>query len=400
MLVHWIWLATRQNISDREKLSLLEHFQDPEDLYFAQDSEFSQFPEEAAASLKDRDLSAAEAILQECMEKDIRICTFRDAAYPNRLRNIADAPLVLYYKGKLPEVDSYPAVAVVGTRKATPYGMKTANQLGYQIARSGGIVVTGLAEGIDASAANGALMGDGAVVGVLGCGADIVYPAFHKSLYTDTQRRGCLLTEFPPGTPPYKWNFPKRNRIISGLCCGVVVVEAPQKSGSLITARDAAEQGRDVFVVPGNLDMPSFVGSNLLLRQGAIAVTDGWDVMSEYEMLYPDKIHRPTALKMQPDFPRTMVAQTARKLDAEAAPIAKKEKLPIDKPNAQPYIDICAALSPEEKALVEALRSGQSLKDELIERTGMAAAKVSSLLTMLQIKGIVSAKPGNIFCLK
>lgn len=400
MLIHWIWLATRQGINDRDKASLLEHFQDPEDLYYAPDSAFDTFPEEARAALTDRDLSGAEKILSDCMEKDIRICTYRDAAYPNRLRNIADPPLVLYYKGKLPELDSLPCIAVVGTRKATAYGVKSARQMAYQIAQCGGLVVTGLAEGIDGAGATGALMGGGTVVGVLGNGADVVYPAFHRGIYEDTQRNGCLLTEFPPGTPPYKWNFPKRNRIISGLCCGVLVVEAPQKSGSLITARDAAEQGRDVFVVPGNVDVETFVGSNALLRQGATPVTCGWDVISEYTHLYPGKVRQPGVLKMQPTESQPMVAQKPLTLKKEPSAARKKDKKDIDKAASPSYSDISDSLSPEEKAIVSALQSGESLKDAIIAQTGLSAAKVSSLLTVMQIKGIISAKPGNIFCLK
>jgi DNA processing protein len=157
--------------------------------------------------------------------------------------------------------------------------MQTAKRMGYQIAKCGGIVVSGLAYGIDGMAMSGALTAGQKVIGVLGCGADIVYPKENRWLYRDVERYGCIMSEFVPGTPPHPWNFPKRNRVLSGMSCGVLVVEAPEKSGSLITANLAAEQGRDVFVVPGNIDMPGFVGSNRLLQEGAILAASSMAVI-------------------------------------------------------------------------------------------------------------------------
>ena len=160
MLIHWIWLSGRTNLSDRVKANLLQYYHDAEDLYYA-DAEGFQIVEglsqEGLQSLQDKDLTQARQILEACEEKDIRILTFRDAAYPNRLRNIADPPVVLYYKGRLPEFDSLPLVAVVGTRKATPYGLTTAKRMGYQIAACGGVVVSGMAYGIDGMAMQGVL---------------------------------------------------------------------------------------------------------------------------------------------------------------------------------------------------------------------------------------------------
>ena len=233
MLIHWIWFATRPGMNDREKAELLQHFQDAEDLYFADEGAYRAaegIQEDAVAALQDKNLQPAEQILKECARKKIHILTYRDAAYPSRLRNISDPPMVLYYKGTLPEFDSLPLISVVGTRKASGYGMTVAKRMGSQIAACGGIVVSGVATGIDAMAMRGALSRNMPVIGNRGCGADVVYPLSNKSLYADTERCGCLLTEFAPGTPPLKWNFPKRNRIISGLCCGVLVVEGRKRA--------------------------------------------------------------------------------------------------------------------------------------------------------------------------
>lgn len=403
MLTHWIWLATRTSGNEMKKIALLSAFGDPEDIYFADATALSRvegMTEEFLAALADKDLTGAEKILAQCMEKDIRICAYNDAGYPKRLKNIPDPPVVLYYKGNLPDFDANPVIAVVGTRKASAYGLTVARRMGYQITRCGAILVSGVASGIDGMSMMGGLTGGGFVVGVLGCGADIIYPARNGSLYADTERNGCLLTEFPPGTRPLRWNFPKRNRIISGLSCGVVVVEAPEGSGSLITARDAADQGRDVFVVPGNIDVPTFVGSNALLREGAIAVSTGWDVVSEYQALFPDKIRKGPVQKMPENAEETYqnVAQSieypAKKKDSPN----KKKKITIDNERPAPYSDgvrPAVALRPEEEKLLGQLSAGERLVDDVIAESGMPAGKVLATLTLLEVKGMIRRLPGK-----
>lgn len=403
MLAHWIWLATRKSINETKKIALLEHFGDPEDIYFADNAAYAQvegMTKEAAESLADKDLREAEKILAQCMEKNIRICAYHDAAYPKRLKNIADPPVVLYYKGNLPDFDGNPVISVVGTRKASAYGMTVARRMGYQIARCGAIVVSGVASGIDSMSMVGGLTGGGTVVGVLGCGADEIYPAKNRSLYADTERNGCLLTEFPPETPPYGYNFPKRNRIISGLACGVLVVEAPEGSGSLITARAAAEQGRDVFVVPGNIDVPTFAGSNALLREGAIAVSSGWDIVSEYRALFPDKIRKDTVQLMPENADETLlnVAQTVEAPAKKKDRPKKEKKIIIDNVSVAPYSDVvrpAVSLTQEEESLLGYLKAGERLVDDVIAESGLPAGKVLATLTLLEVKGMVRRLPGK-----
>ena len=419
MLLHWIWLATRPNMNDREKLLVLQHFQDPEDVFFAEKEAYAMIeglPEDAIAALQDKNVKQAHAIIRDCTRKDIHICTLHDGAYPARLKNISDPPLVLYYKGNLPDMDNTPTIAVVGTRDATAYGLNAAKRLGGQIAKCGGIVVSGMAHGIDGSAISGALTAGGTVVGVLGTGADVVYPLRNRGLFADAQRYGCLISEFVPGTPPLKWNFPKRNRLISGLSNGVLVVEAPTKSGALITAHQAAEQGRDVFVVPGNIDVPSCAGSNALLRDGAIAVANGWDIVSEYEALYPDVVRRYDKPVSGPGFTDDVMASAAE-TEKSAAKVAQKgknpekkaasdkntEKIIIDNQPKQPYIDIqdrFASLSQQERDIVAHISREGCLVDDLIATTALPAATVLSNLTMLEIKGVVKRLPGKRVALK
>ena len=413
MIVHWIWLATRNAVSDRLKVELLHHFQDPENVYFADPDSYRQIEglsPEGMEALKDKALHPAEKILEDCRKEKLQILTYQDAAYPNRLKNISDPPLVFYYKGRLPDFDGLPLIGVVGTRGASPYGLTAAKRMGYQIARCGGIVVSGMAFGIDGMAMRGALTGGAPVVGVLGCGAEQIYPVSNRSLFEDTESYGCILSEFPPGTPPLARNFPKRNRIISGLSCGVLVVEAPEKSGALITARQAADQGRDVFVVPGNIDVPTFVGSNRLLRDGAIAVSHGWDIMSEYEAQFPDKIRKDMGQNQLSASPEEL-AQNAE-APAEVGKVAQKPKKPaqkkiqkqeikkkdVDKAASSPYSDvndILPKLSADEQTIVSAIGKEERLVDDVIAETGLPVGKVLAMLTLLEVKGVVKRLPGK-----
>lgn len=410
VLIHWIWFATRSGMGDRMKSVLLSHFGDPEAIYFAPELEFERFEDlspAAVESMMDKDLLPCEEILQQCQQKGIHILTFQDAAYPNRLKNIPDPPMVLYYKGTIPAFDELPVIGVVGTRKASAYGLTAAKRLGYQIAACGGCVVSGMATGIDGVAMKGALTAGGTVVGVLGCGADIVYPASNRWLYADAEKYGCLLTEFPPGTPPIGRNFPRRNRIISGLSCGVLVVEAPERSGALITARLSADQGRDVFVVPANIDVESAMGSNALMRDGAIPVSSGWDILSEYQYQFPGKVRRGrTAVSLtanagelsqeREDLPK--VAQEPKKPAPKPPKKTTPRKKVIDKDEKSAYIDFkktLPALTPDEMTIVTALEGGQRLVDDVIAESGKAPGVILASLTLLEVKGVVRRLPGR-----
>lgn len=398
MLIHWIWLATRPSVNDRTKAELVRAFWDAEDVFFASKEDLSDvegLSVDGMESLCDKNLTQAREILEDCEKLRIHVCTLRDEEYPARLKQITDPPLVLYYKGSIPDMVNSPAIGIVGTRHASVYGLTVAQRMGYQIASCGGVCVSGMAAGIDGKAMRGAHLAGGAVIGVLGCGADVVYPKSNRELYEQTVADGCILSEFPPSTPPAKWNFPKRNRIISGLSNGVVVIEAPIHSGSLITARMALEQGRDVFVVPGNVDADSFAGSNRLLRDGAIYVRDGWDVISEYESRYRNVMRRtaeeePAQVEAQPVVAQKPVLPRRKKQERTAAqPKEKTAAAPQD----------FSRLSDTEKTVVDFL-VGERLVDDIIAESGMSAATVLGTLTVLQIKGIVKMLPGKRVVLK
>lgn len=396
MLIHWIWLAELRGISLAQKHSLLQTFRDPEELYNGCPESYMQTEQldpKTLQALSNKDLTAARRILATCEEKRIGIISYYDGVYPSRLKNIHQPPLVLYYVGALPNWESRPVIGVVGTRSASPYGMKTGERLGYQLARCGALVVSGGAAGIDAQALSGALASGRPAVAVLGFGADVVYPAKNRDLFQLLIRKGCLLTEYSPGTPPSAWNFPQRNRIISGLSSGVLVVEAPEKSGAMVTARCAADQGRDLFAVPGNVDMPNCAGSNQLLRERATAVLSGWDVVREYASLYPDTVSEfdgePPAAPEQPE----PVEDCAAQPDKKAVDNQKKSHYSVEEYEAM-------GLTQEESALVQLVPAEPVEVDQIISASQMPAGKVLSMLTLLAVKGVVVNHPGNRISLK
>lgn len=394
MLLYWLWLAQCNEVKDGVKAALVRQFEDPERLFFAEkqeilDAEIEGLTGEHLDILLRHDLFAAEETLSDCAKAGLQVLTYDSPLYPRRLKAIYDPPIVLYYRGTLPDFDKLPTIGVVGTRHPSVYGRQAAKRLGGEIAAAGGLVVSGLAEGIDGAAMEAALSAGFPAVGVLGCGADVVYPRKHKALFQETERLGCILSEYAPGSPPLGWHFPRRNRIISGLSCGVVVVEAPERSGSLLTAKHALEQGRDVFVVPGNVDMESFRGSNRLLRSGAIAVSSGRDVMEEYDLLYPEKLLPKQGL----DKPKKAEKQEPK---PEAPEILKKKT--IDNGNPPPYSgqnDILQGLSADEQTVMTAIGTGIESVDDVIAKTGLPSGKVLGILTMLEIRKKIVRHPGK-----
>ncbi|MGM9522125.1 MAG: DNA-processing protein DprA [Oscillospiraceae bacterium] len=397
-LRYWIWFSSLRGIGARSTFELLEHFGSPEAVYFAREQEYAAVIKGDISPLLNKSMTASRRIIAECDDKNINILTIADGGYPTRLKNIFDPPLVLYVKGRLPAVDEEAAVAIVGTRSCTPYGIVTAERIGYEVAYSGGLVVSGLARGIDSAAVRGALRAGGKVIGVLGCGIDIVYPASNRQLFDDVSQTGAIISEYPPGTPPEKHNFPARNRILSGISVGVAVVEAPERSGALITASLALEQGRDVFAVPGNVDSVSCRGSNGLLREGAMAALSGWDITEMYEAVFPEKLSGRRKVR-----PQKIEASEAEKLVEkelkEAVNRQKATKKVFDNTDSESYIDIIVnpdELTDEEKAILSVLDTCMHV-DEIIEKTGLEASKVLSALTMLEINGAVSQEAGKRF---
>lgn len=305
--------------------------------------------------------------------------------------------MVFYFKGQLPSWQAQPVIGVVGTRKASPYGLQTAHLLASQIAACGGLVVSGVASGIDALAMEGALDAEKPAVGVLAGGVDVVYPASNRALFRRTEENGCLISEYPPGSRPYPWNFLHRNRIISGISNGLLVVEAPVKSGALNTARHAFSQGRDLFVAPGNLGVETCLGSNGLLQEGAYAALSGWDVVKHYETLYPGAVEkRPVPLRKAVGKPLPRVAESQLLPENQNTEKEASAKNSIDKLEKSTYSVINkrpANLSEQENAVLALLGDTPQLPDSVMDASALPSGTVQSILTRLAIKGLVQNHP-------
>ncbi|MBR5529631.1 MAG: DNA-processing protein DprA [Oscillospiraceae bacterium] len=391
MPVYWIWLSLLPDLSLRQKNQILQHFSDAEELYFTEPEKLEELPAEVIKALSNKDLAPAEKVLRICTRKNIGILTWADAQYPRRLRNIADPPVLLYYSGTIPDWEHQPIIAVVGTRKASPYGISAAKKLSRQITACGGMVISGCASGIDGAAMQGALDIGSNTVGVLGNGVDVVYPRTNRGLYGKVVKGGCLLSEYEPGSRPERWHFPQRNRILSGIADGVLVIEAPERSGALITARCALEQGRDVFAVPGNIDAPTCEGSNALLQDGAITALNGWDIMKEYEAHYPNVVGNRKVPLVQESAAET-VTYVAQKI---ILPMELPDKKDIDKPAVTPYSGI-EKLTEEEQKLLACLTGDPKPVDDVIAVFGQSSGKTLSMLTKLALQGLVQNHPGRL----
>lgn len=404
-LRHWLWLSTRGSAPGMYAARLLEAFGSPEGAYHADSQAYEalDLPTKVKTALLDKSLRQADQILTDCQRLGISILTIQDAAYPERLRQIDTPPCVLYVKGSLPQLDQEAAIAIVGARQASPYGVAAARRLGHDLARQGAVVVSGSARGVDSAALQGAIQAGGRVVSVLGNGIDVVYPQGAESLYEDVTASGALVSEYPPGTEPKGAHFPVRNRLIAGLSLGVVVAEGTETSGSLITARWALEQGRDVFAIPGNIDSAMSRGPNGLIRRGeAMLIQDAWDILEEYQFLYPAKLQPRNPLPAQAQEARLAVDHTK----PAPAPKAEPEPKPSRVPERAPEADILVvdlrqepeAFTDDEAAILRTLQTrGTLTPDELTEATGIPARRILSALTLLQVRQLVTEETGKRF---
>ncbi len=334
--------------------------------------------------------SKTQPVMAACRAAGIHLICAQDAQWPVLLNEIPDPPLVLYIKGTI-EPRDLNALAIVGARDCSFYGREQAERFGAILAASGFTMVSGGARGIDSAAHRGALSyPDGRTIAVLGCGVDVVYPPENSALFDQIASRGAVVSEFPPGTQPLRQNFPRRNRIVSGMSRGVLVVEADEHSGALITARMAADDhNRPVFALPGRVDNPMSVGPHLLIRSGATLVTQMADILEDLgplpasvaiasgdtatDISHADETTPPDLLFPQP---------------GSAAPSPADRVAPAALP---------AGASESQSALLAALAEGEAGVDLLIERTGLSAAEVQRDLTLLSIRGVVARTPAGGF---
>lgn len=372
-ILYWLWLTSARGISSKDITTLFEHMDTVEEIYACKD--FSGFKLRPAARriLENKSMKNAETVFEICTQKGITILPYDDINYPDSLRMLPNPPYVLYLRGEILNWDRLLAIAVIGTRSCDRYGLDVTRQIALDLTESGVTVITGMARGIDTVAARAALDAGGKTVAVLGCGVDVVYPSENRGLMDDIIANGVVLSEYPPGTPPISSNFPWRNRIISGLSRGVLVTEAPKKSGALITAELALEQGKDIFAVPGSIYSKFCEGSNSLLSGGAKAISSAKGILEEY-VFEVERLEKPKGI-------RRFFLSKKEKNDNEI-------KISLDDKRF-------AGLSEEEKSIVGLLIDANMHIDDIARNSGIPAGKLTSVLAMLEFAGHIQKIPGN-----
>jgi len=362
---YWVWLSSIPGIGSVRAKMLLDYFKTPEAIWNASqlDLEMSGMitPHYIKQIVDPVHKENAEIHIKNLTQNNIGIITIKDAEYPENLKNIYDPPVVLYVKGEINPCKN--SIAIVGSRRASSYGLSVAEELSYQLAKYNITVVSGMARGIDTYAHKGALNAGGRTIAVLGCGLDTVYPPENKNMMDRIIDKGAVISEYLPGVQPLSGNFPARNRIISGISLGVVVVEAGEKSGSLITSDFALEQGREVFAVPGNISSRQSKGTNRLIKEGAKIVTGVEDILEELEFL---KINT--------------VKNTEYKKD-----------------NKNILLNM---LDADELKIADILSTESMHADMLSLKSGLGISQINYILMKMELKGVVEQLPGRIFKLK
>lgn len=337
---------------------LLEVFGGPEQILAAKPAEIRAvkgFGDELVNAITGwEDQVDLQAELQKIKDRELTILTQDDPVYPQLLREAPSPPIVLYVWGEITERDAN-AIGVVGSRQATHYGLAVAKKMSFQIAYNGYTIISGLARGIDTAAHEGALASKGRTIAVIGSGIGKLYPPENQALAERIATQGAVISEFPVDYPPDKQSFPLRNRIVAGWCTGILVAEAPARSGSLITAQMASDLSRTIYAVPGNIDRPTSAGCNKLIQQGAKLVMSGDDVLDDLMVLFPTAPKAPTL--------------------EQSAPAVE--------------------LTGDEKTIFQAIGTDQPNIDDIIVRSALSAATVSSTLMRLEMKRLVRPLPGQ-----
>jgi DNA processing protein len=463
--LYWLWMSLKLGPANDNFVNLMSKADSPYDLYRMDADELAQLTDDddTVRKLSDKRLNEAADIMDYCIMRSIGILSYADPKYPERLKTLYNPPIVLYYRGKLPDFDRHLCIGVVGTRKMSEYGQHTAYRMAYELAGCGVVVVSGMALGIDGVATCAAIESGGTVVAVLGCGVDRVYPKAHARLMDAVMQHGVVISEYPPGTEPFGHNFPVRNRIISGLCQGTVVVEADLHSGALITAEHAIMQGRQLFVLPGNVGEDNTAGTNQYLKDGANIALGAEDVVRYYDhpllkprvnytaLHYMQKqtdIHETESLehygvKARQYDPRKKddamdtstfrpfrkpKVETAILIDTEEKPRftstttkPKKRALkPVENPQPDPVeskletaqpsststakgdgsSEIVASLDEKTRRVFDAIPSDRSISLDKLMALGYKVNELIAATTFLEIKGLINSLPGSLYIRK
>ncbi|MBR7132872.1 MAG: DNA-processing protein DprA [Clostridia bacterium] len=378
MINYNVWLQLILGAGNNRLLKIIDYFKTAKNVHSAGYEACLQsglFTNRELSRIKKTHISIAEKIVSDCKKLGIEIIALGDKRYPISLSVIDNPPLVIYVKGKLPDFNGTPSICIVGPREASDFGKRSAYSLSYRLSRAGFIVVSGGAIGIDTYAHAGTLKADGITALVMACGTESKYLPENAAMRKAVTEKGCLISEYPPFADTTKYAFPIRNRIMSALTLGTVVIEAGTKSGALITARNAYEQGRDVFVIPGSPNKKEYLGSNALLRDGAKPLLDASDIFNEYILRFPDKINIERAYQGK------IISDTKQ---------CENEKSEKKKENFN------ETLSKEAKIVYNCLDKQKFLPEE-IKNTGLSSQQLLSALTELEMEFLIRALPGGMF---
>ena len=378
--LHYIWLSLACGFASAAARELISAYHGAGAVYAEEDfSSRTDLSEPLRKRLSEKDLSDAQEIYKACREKGIGILTYESDLYPSRLRTLTNPPAVLYYRGRITNLDCEPCVAVVGTRSVSRYGEEVTDWFGYELAKSGAFVVSGLAKGADGIAHRAALRAGGNTVAVLGTAIDRVYPLQNEGLFSEIESKGLILSEYYPGCITGGASFPERNRIISGISMCTVVTEAGMTSGALITARSAISQNRDVYAVPGSILVPGSDGTNHLIRGGVECVTCPAQVLEKYASYYPTKLR---------------ITQHSYTYERRAARENRTAPLPTQPPPAAAVPDGLPAVERRVYECIAASSAGLVL-DEIAAALKLPPSQLMPILSDLEIQEYIRSAEGG-----
>ncbi len=418
-ILYEIWLTTCLSAGSKAYEKLFEHYETAYDIYRAEPGELERIgiSEKLAAALSKKDLRHAGQATEFCAKKDIKLIVCGERDYPERLNAIPNPPYAVYVKGSIEAAKNDYATAVVGTRNMSEYGMRMAYKISYELAASGAAIISGMALGIDGVAHVGALEALGDTVAVLGCGLDKIYPSSHRTLMGIIAERGALISEYAPGTPPMSGNFPLRNRIISGLARSTLVIEGNTNSGSMLTAREAIRQGRDIFAIPGNVGVSNALGTNVLIRDGARVALSARDIIGirndtdiDLDRLARAELNSDLDIGILRSYgvrPADHIAEPMKREEMgrlDPAPEKLKRKVSEKKSNSESmpaHASPIAALPALPEGLMrdiyESMPIGEPVSADFFARFRLSPGELVGQLSLLEVSGYITSVPGGTY---
>ena len=435
--LYWVWLSQKCGAASKEFARLIARFENPFDIFRLDAEELYAIDcigDALRDKLSEKSLEHAYSILKYCSQNAIDIISYGDKRYPLRLKTLEDPPVLLYCIGTFPKFDDRLCVGVVGTRKISAYGMQSTYKISYELASASACIVSGMALGVDAVAACAALEAGGTTVAVLGCGVDVVYPKTHARLKRAISKSGCIISEYPPAEAPYASNFPKRNRIISGLCQGVLVIEGNKQSGAMITAEKAISQGREVFALPGKINESNSEGPNDLIQKGVNVALSAYDIAIHFDLLYHGAVDFtslyfakrrsefvPSALekygvstevyfgtlqnngieeKRAEHKSNTLSANSIVKDESVIVSRKTSETEDIRPAGGDNSLAVLDTLDSITKNVFEAMPIDKAVSPDEFVASGISISEAITSLTMLEIMGLVLSLPGGMYLRK